>query len=179
MLLSQTLKLEEFEDDPPWQDESSALSEIFVDNQIEGVKLRRLYSHGDQRGNLTVLMTNLNDSAQWTGHVYQVNAAPGSVRAWVYHKRQSDRLAFTLGNFRIVLYDQRPDSSTHGQVNVLDVGLANKVQLTIPPFVIHGVQNRGAEFSTFMNMPDNTYDPGNPDKSRLPPDHPAIPYQFE
>jgi dTDP-4-dehydrorhamnose 3,5-epimerase len=125
------------------------------------------------------LSTQYADFNPLPPHVYAVTAAPGSVRAWVFHKRQSDRLAFTNGALRVVLYDLREHSPTFGRLNVLDVGAENKLQLTIPPFVVHGVQNRGAGAATFINMPTRAYDPSYPDKSRLPYDHPGIPYRFE
>lgn len=108
-----------------------------------------------------------------------MTAAARSIRAWVYHRRQSDRLAFTMGKLRVVLYDLRPDSPTFQAVNVIDVGAANKVLLTIPPFVVHTVQNPTDEDTCFVNMPTRAYDPSNPDKSRLAWDHPGIPYTFE
>ena len=169
----------DFQDDTPWADESDAFSELIIDNQIDGVRLRRLHSHRDDRGELTVLMTNLDDPSQQAGHVYHVLAAPGSVRAWVFHKRQHDRLAFVQGEFLVALYDMRPGSPTKGNLNVLEVGAANKVQLTIPPFVVHGCQNLGTAASAFVNMPDVAYDAANPDKSRLPVNHPTIPFRFE
>lgn len=116
---------------------------------------------------------------QQTPHVYMVTAAAQSVRAWVYHKRQSDRLAFTKGRIRIVLYDLRPQSPTYGALNVIEAGADNMLQLTIPPFVVHAVQNPTDEDTVFVNMPTRAYDPAWPDKSRLPKDHPGIPYRFE
>jgi len=88
-----------------------------------------------------------------TPHVYLVTAAARSVRAWVFHRRQSDRLAFARGRMRVVLYDLRPDCPTYRVLNVLDVGEANKVLLTIPPFVVHGVQNLDDADTFFVNMP--------------------------
>jgi dTDP-4-dehydrorhamnose 3,5-epimerase len=44
--------------------------------------------------------------------------------------------------------------------------------------VVHGVQNRGSENAYFINMPTRAYDPAAPDKSRLPANHPGIPYVF-
>jgi dTDP-4-dehydrorhamnose 3,5-epimerase len=61
----------------------------------------------------------------------------------------------------------------------LDVGAANKVMLTIPPFVVHAVQNRGDEDAIFINMPTRAYDPANPDKARVAWNDPRIPYRFE
>ena len=141
--------------------------------------LHRLTRQVDDRGDLMVLMSDLTRPDFVTPHVYLVTAAAGSVRAWVYHKRQSDRLAYAQGRLRLVLYDLRPDSPTHQVINVLDVGAANKVLVTIPPFEVHAVQNLGDEDACFANMPTRAYDPANPDKSRLPKDHPGIPYRFE
>jgi dTDP-4-dehydrorhamnose 3,5-epimerase len=171
--------LEDFVDDRPWSPAAPQLAEIAIPGQIAGVRLRRLSRNGDARGDLTVLMSNLADPEQVTPHVYLVTTAPRSIRAWVFHRRQSDRLAFCRGNIRIVLYDLRPDSPTHGALNVIDAGEANPIQLTIPPFVVHAVQNRGDAEAIFVNMPTRAYDPAWPDKSRLPQDHPGIPYVFD
>ncbi len=172
------LSLDDFENDPAWDDEGGALQEFRIPDQIEGVVLRRLVTKGDARGNLTVLLSSHYVPSFETPHVYHVVAKAGSVRAWVFHRRQWDNLSYPNGAFRIVLYDLRPDSSTKGFLNVLDLGAANPTQLSIPPFVIHGVQNTGTGDAYFINMPSQAYDPANPDKSRLPKDHPGIPYQF-
>lgn len=172
------LRLTDFVDDKPWNDDIPFLDDVPVNDQIEGVRLQRLSTRADKRGDLTVLLSALKEPIVSPPHIYLVSAEPGSIRAWVYHKRQSDRLAYTNGEIRVVLYDLRTDSPTYQKLNVLDVGAANKVLLTIPPYVVHGVQNRGASAATFVNMPTNAYDPANPDKSRVRYDHPGIPYTF-
>jgi len=172
------LSLNDFVDDKPWSDDVPLLQDIIIEDQIEGVRLQRLHTRADGRGDLTVLFSDLKEKATPAPHIYWVTAEAGSIRAWVYHRRQFDRLAFTNGDIRVVLYDLRPDSPTHRKLNILDVSAANKVTLTIPPFVIHGVQNRGKHAVAFINMPTRAYDPAHPDKSRLPFDHPGIPYSF-
>ncbi|MCX7289240.1 MAG: dTDP-4-dehydrorhamnose 3,5-epimerase family protein [Rhodobacterales bacterium] len=171
-------KLDDFVDDRPWTPQGPENAEIRIENQIAGVEIRRLVQMSDGRGNLTVLMSDRFGETYRTPHVYLVTAAARSIRAWVYHKHQSDRLALASGRIRVVLYDLRPDSPTHGVVNVIDAGDANKVLLTIPPLVVHAVQNLADEDSIFVNMPTRAYDPANPDKSRLPFDHPGIPHDF-
>jgi dTDP-4-dehydrorhamnose 3,5-epimerase len=179
MLTIETVTLEDFVDDMPWVPAAPEFQEVRIENQIDGVELRRLEQKADGRGNLVVLMSDRFGEEYQTPHVYLVTTAARSVRAWVYHKRQSDRLAYTVGQLRVVLFDLRPESPTHGVLNVIDVGAENKVTLTIPPFVVHAVQNLGDEDAYFVNMPTRAYDPANPDKSRLPKDHPGIPYRFE
>lgn len=173
------LTLDDFTPDRPWTPSGPEYAEVTIPNQIAGVNLRRLEQRADGRGNLVVLMSDRFGEAYTTPHVYLVTAAARSIRAWVYHKRQSDRLAYTQGDLRVVLYDLRPDSPTHGVVNVIDVGAANKIMLTIPPFVVHAVQNRGDQDACFINMPTRAYDPADPDKARLAWDDPRIPYRFE
>ena len=173
------LSLGEFVDDSPWVEDVPLLQEFRIDNQIDGVRLNRLLTREDKRGDLTVLISDLNEVIAPVPHAYLVTAAPGSIRAWVYHKRQSDRLACTNGSMRVVLYDLRPQSPTYRELNVIDVGGSNRVLLTIPPEVVHGVQNRGLTAATFLNMPTRAYDPAHPDKSRLPYNHPGIPYVFD
>jgi dTDP-4-dehydrorhamnose 3,5-epimerase len=173
------LTLEDFRVDTPWLEPSAPLSPFAISDQINGVELHRLVTHADVRGDLTVLLSQqyLPD-AQTPPHVYLVTAKPGSVRAWVYHKHQSDRLAFTEGEMRVVLYDLRPSSPTYKRLNVIDAGADNPLLLTIPPLVIHGVRCRGATDTRFVNMPTRAYDPTNPDKCRIPWDHPGIPCRF-
>ncbi|RWD62106.1 MAG: polysaccharide biosynthesis protein [Mesorhizobium sp.] len=175
----QTLSLDDFVDDKPWRDDIPLLEDISNGNLIAGVRIQRLITRGDERGDLTVLISALREPITPPPHVYLVSAEPGSIRAWVYHRRQFDRLACTNGDIRVVLYDLREDSPTYRKLEIIDVGAANKALLTIPPCVVHGVQNRGKSTATFVNMPTNFYDPETPDKSRLPFDHPGVPYRFE
>ncbi len=173
------LTLDDFIPDRPWTPSGPEYEQVHIDNQIAGVELRRLEQKADGRGSLVVLMSDRFGKSYTTPHVYLVTCSPGSIRAWVYHKLQSDRLAFTNGSVRVVLFDLQPDSPTHGMLNVINVGAANKVMLTIPPFVVHAVQNLSDEDAIFVNMPTQAYDPADPDKTRLPWNDPRIPYRFE
>ena len=105
-------------------------------------------------------------------HVYQVVCEPGSIRAWVYHAEQTDRLCYTEGAFRVVLFDLREDSPTAGNLVTLSAGESAPIRLTIPPFVAHGVQNAGMARAAFVNLPNQVYDHQKPDKHRLPFDSP-------
>lgn len=169
------ISLDDFVDDKPWVDDLPLHEDLAIEGSIEGLRLQRLLTRADARGDLTVLLSELKDMVTPPPHVYWVTAEPGSIRAWVYHKRQFDRLAYTNGDLRVVLAPRQsyPRSAEHRRRRCCQQGVA-----TIPPFVIHGVQNRGKQAATFINMPTRAYDPAQPDKSRLPFDHPGIPYRF-
>ena len=137
-----------------------------------------LVANSDPRGSLSELLTTRDAAIEPIVHVYQVTAAAGSVRAWVYHRLQFDRLAFANGRFEIALFDIRPGSPTLNQLAVFILGRENPALLRIPPLVVHGVCNTGSETATFINMPTRAYDPAAPDKCRLSKDDPRIPYVF-
>jgi dTDP-4-dehydrorhamnose 3,5-epimerase len=149
-----------------------------IPDPIEGCAAVPLGQAEDHRGSLIELLTTRDEAIAPIVHVYQVHAGPRSVRAWVFHKLQSDRLCFTTGRFRVVLYDAREGSPTAGRLNELVVGGDNPVLLTIPPFVIHGVQNLEDTTSTFVNLPTRAYHHADPDKYRLPARSPLVPYAF-
>ena len=139
---------------------------------IFGVTLTRLSDGTDKRGQLNELLS-MRNAVEPIVHVYQVHAAAKSVRAWLLHKLQDDRLAFTMGYFRVVLFDLRTDSPTYLQLDVLDLGEERQALLRIPAFVVHGVQNMGTHLSSFVNLPTRVYDPENPTSGASPQIIPA------
>ena len=146
---------------------------------IEGVSVTPLSVNSDDRGALSELLTTRDGPIEPIVHIYQVTALAGSIRAWVYHEHQADRLAFCNGQFEIALYDVRPGSPTINQLAVFRLGREQPALLRIPPRVVHGVCNIGKETSTFVNMPTRAYDHHAPDKCRLSYDDPRIPYRFD
>jgi len=123
-------------------------------------------------------MTTRDGEFQPLVHAYQVWAEPGSIRAWVLHVGQTDRLCFTSGSFQVALCDLRPDSPTAGAIVSLRIGADAPVRLTIAPSVAHGVRNLGTERAAFVNFPTKLYDHAAPDKSRLPYDTNLIPFRW-
>jgi dTDP-4-dehydrorhamnose 3,5-epimerase len=172
------LRLADFKPDAPWPPAVTTVEVPDTSEMIDGVSLTPLTLHSDSRGSLTELLTLRDGGIEPIVHVYQVTAHAGSCRAWIYHRLQDDRLAFTNGRFRIVLYDIRENSPTRNMLNVFTFGAERPMRLVIPSLVIHGVKNIGDEASQFHNLPTSIYNPRAPDKHRLPWDDPRIPYSF-
>ena len=140
------LTLDDFIGDAPWETPHEA-PDFEIDNLIDGVRIQPLvnarYKAGSPYELLTLRPMHGRETApEAIPHVYRVYAPPGAERGWIYHKRQHDRLTFTEGHFRFVLYDIRSDSPTCGVINELDLGAERPAMLTIPPFVVHGVKNQ-------------------------------------
>ncbi|GAC1520466.1 MAG: dTDP-4-dehydrorhamnose 3,5-epimerase family protein [Chloroflexota bacterium] len=147
---------------------------------ISGVVTRPALTIPDDRGTICEVYNpawGVSDAP--LVYVYQVTIRPGQIKGWVKHTAQTDRLFFSLGTVRVVLYDDRSASPTHGMVNELFIGEHNRGLVTIPENVYHAIQNVGSGDALCINMPTRPYEHANPDKYRLPLDTPLIPYRFE
>jgi len=146
---------------------------------IDGVVYERLRAHVDHRGQLTEVVNF--DRAFWSepvSYAYCFTVAPGRVKGWGMHKLQADRYFPTAGRLRVVLYDGRVHSATHGRYNEFYFSEASPGLLKIPPGVWHADQNWGDQPATVMNFPTRPFNPDDPDKYRLDPHSDAIPFDW-
>jgi dTDP-4-dehydrorhamnose 3,5-epimerase len=111
-------------------------------------------------------------------HAYQSRLFPGAIGAWSCHAVNIDRLFVNQGLVKVVLYDGREDSPTHGRINELLVGDARPTFVVLPPGIWHGLQNLGVIDALVINFPSNAYDYADPDHWRLPLETSAIPYRW-
>ena len=150
-----------------------------LQEQIEGVELRRPPTHADERGTITeVYDERWGFTDDPLVYVYHVTILPGQLKGWVVHREQNDRLFAYGGILKIVLYDARTDSPTYGRVNVFHLGGHDRALLSIPAGVFHAVRNVGAGEGAFVNLPSKPYEHDDPDKYRLPLDNDVIPYRI-
>lgn len=145
---------------------------------IEGVKIKKLQAHADERGCLTEILRADEEIFERFGQLYVSLNYPGVIRAWHYHKKQDDLWAVVKGMVKAVLYDARKDSPTHGEVQEVFLGEQNPVLLQIPVEVIHGYKTVGVEPSLLLNVPTDPYNAAEPDEYRLPYDTEEIPYDW-
>lgn len=145
---------------------------------IEGVKVRRLRLIPDERGYLMEMLRSDWEEYDRFGQVYVTAAYPGVVKAWHYHELQTDHFVCVHGMAKIVLYDRRKDSPTHGELNEFFIGELNPCLIKIPPSVVHGFKGMGQDVALIVNVPTELYDYDDPDEHRLPYDAEEIPYDW-
>ena len=145
---------------------------------IEGVKTKKLRLIPDERGWLMEILRCDDDLYEEFGQVYITTAYPDVVKAWHMHKKQTDNFTCINGMMKVVLYDDRENSSTYKEINEFFIGEKNPVLLSIPPYVYHGFKAIGTETAFFLNVPTKPYDRQKPDEYRLPPDTDKIPYDW-
>jgi dTDP-4-dehydrorhamnose 3,5-epimerase len=110
----------------------------------------------------------------------QVSAAlnyPGIIKAFHYHKFQTDYWVPAAGLLQVALVDLRRGSRTYGAKNTLYVGALRPWQIRIPPGVAHGYKVIGEQPSVLVYITNRLYDPK--DEGRIPYNHPGIAYDWE
>lgn len=146
---------------------------------IDGVKVKQLRFHCDERGRLMELMRSDWQEFIKFGQVYMTTAYPGAVKAWHYHKIQTDSFICLKGMMKVVLYDDRQDSKTRGEVNEFFIGEHNPMVVQIPPNVYHGFKCISTDEAIIVNVPTELYNYREPDEYRLPAHTDKIPYQWD
>jgi len=145
---------------------------------IDGVQIKRLRVMPDERGCLMEMLRSDDALFMQFGQVYMTTAYPGVVKAWHYHKHQTDHFVVVHGMAKVVLYDGRENSPTRGRVNEFFMGLRNPILLQIPEMVYHGFKCISPEEAIIINCPTATYNYQDPDEYRLAPDTDQIPYDW-
>jgi dTDP-4-dehydrorhamnose 3,5-epimerase len=147
---------------------------------IAGVALRQVANVPGNRGVLTeIFRPEWDPSGGPVGQIFQVRLFPAAISAWHCHLTAVDRLFIGVGHVRVVLYDARPESATHGRINEFHLGESRSGLLIVPPQVWHGVQNVGGVPALLLNAPTRPYDYEDPDHYRLPANTPEIPFTWD
>src|SRR3954454_16724474 len=111
---------------------------------IDGVSVREVLHVPRAHGVITeIYRPEWDPTSLPVVHVYQSRLFPGAIGAWSCHAKTIDRLFVNQGHLKIVLYDGREGSETHGRLMELHAGDARPTFLHIPIGVWHGLQNVG------------------------------------
>lgn len=145
---------------------------------IEGVAVRPAKVLPDERGRLGEIMRADDPWFKKFGQVYFTTTYPGVVKAWHWHKKQTDHFYAAKGLVKVALYDRRKDSSTYGTVNELYLGEHCPGLLRIPPGVLHGWMCVGETEAYIINVVSEVYNYDDPDEFRTNPHENDIPYDW-
>ena len=145
---------------------------------IYQVKTKALRMIPDERGRLMEMLRCDDDIFQKFGQVYMTAVYSGVVKGWHFHKVQTDHFVCVKGMIKLVLYDNRPDSPTKGEINQFFIGDHNHLLVTIPPGILHGFKGISECEAIVINVPTEAYNAKNPDEYRLDAHDPSIPYDW-
>lgn len=136
---------------------------------IEGVKVKKLKIIPDERGRLMEILRRDDDIFEKFGQVYMTTAFKGVVKAWHYHKIQTDNFTCIAGKMKLALYDPRRESPTYGKIDEFIISLDSPMLVQIPPMIYHGFKSVGEGEAVVVNTVTEPYNPEKPDEFRIDP----------
>lgn len=126
---------------------------------ITGVKIKKLKKIPDERGMIVHMLRNDDKEFEKFGEIYFSFIYPGVVKAWHLHKKKTLNYAVIKGMAKIVLFDDRKNSPTRGQLMEIFTGDANYCLVTVPPKVWNGIKAVGKETAILANCATLPYSP--------------------
>ena len=146
---------------------------------IDGVRVKQLKMIPDERGRLMEILRRDDKEFVQFGQLYMTTAYPGVIKGWHYHQKQIDSFCTVRGMIKLVLYDAREKSPTHGEVNEFFQGEHHTILVQIPNLVYHGFKCISETEAIVINTITEVYDHEQPDEFRVAHNDPSIPYSWD
>jgi len=141
---------------------------------IEGVGIVQLRRIPDERGTIYHMLRADDPHFIDFGEIYFTSIYPGVVKGWHRHREMTLNYACIFGRIKLVLYDDRPGSTTAGTLQELFLGPDQYVLVTIPPGIWTGFKGMTEPQAIVANCCTHPHDPARTD--RLDPFDNDIPY---
>ncbi len=144
---------------------------------IEGVKVKPLRKICDERGMIMHMLRRDDPDFEEFGEIYFSSIYPNAIKAWHIHKQMTLNYAVIQGMIKYVLYDDRTDSPTKGELMELFIGEDNYVLVKVPPYVWNGFKGIGTKMAIVANCATLPHDPD--EIARKSPFSKEIPYNWD
>lgn len=126
---------------------------------IQDVLIAPLKKIPNEKGDILHVLRNDAEYFQKFGEVYCSYVNAGAIKGWKKHLKQTQLFSVPLGNITVVLYDERTDSPTQGEIQEVSIGIENYQMLRIPPKVWYGFKACGSSCAMIVNCVDIAHDP--------------------
>jgi len=126
---------------------------------IHGVIIKPLKKIADERGIIMHMMKDTDPEFKKFGEIYFSAVYPGVVKGWHSHIKMTLNYAVVKGMIKLVLYDNRENSPTKGELMEIFIGDNNYSLVTIPPMVWNGFKGIGTQEAIVANCTDISHDP--------------------
>lgn len=144
---------------------------------IEGLIKTPLKQIQDERGKVMHMLRETDPYFKRFGEIYFSWIYAGATKAWTKHKEATLNYAVPVGVIRIVLFDDRPGSSTYKLLDEYILSNEDYFLLTIPPNIYYGFQSLGQQSALIVNCSTLPHDPS--ESVKLPFNSQEIPYGWE
>lgn len=126
---------------------------------IDGVTIQPLRQIPDERGKVMHMLRRDDPWFREFGEIYFSIVYPGAVKAWHLHRSMTLNYAVVSGMIKLVLYDDREQSPTRGEVQEFFTGEDNYALITIPCHVWNGFKGLGVKPAIVANCSTQPHHP--------------------
>lgn len=144
---------------------------------IDGVIITTLKQIPDERGKVMHMLKSTDPSFKSFGEIYFSCIYPNVIKAWHIHREMTLNYAVPFGRIKFVLFDDRKESPTRGEVQEFFLGPDNYCLVTVPPMVWNGFKGIGGEMAIVANCSSIPHDPS--EIERRDPTDISIPYNWD
>jgi dTDP-4-dehydrorhamnose 3,5-epimerase len=144
---------------------------------IDGVLIHPLKQIPDERGKIMHMLRVDDPHFEKFGEIYFSVVYPNVIKGWHLHKVMTLNYAVVSGTIKLVLYDDRKESPTHGHLMEIYLGEASYALVKIPPMIWNGFKGIGVSPAIVANCSTIPHHPN--EIIRLDPFDNQIPYSWE
>lgn len=145
-------------------------------NNIEGVIIKALRKIPDDRGCIYHMLRCDDSIFEKFGEIYFSTVYPGVIKGWHLHQVMSLNYAVIQGMIKLVLFDDRKNSPTRGNLIELFIGEKNYSLVKIPPKIWNAFQGLGVKTAIVANCATLPHDPN--EIKRVSPFTKEMPYNW-
>lgn len=146
-------------------------------SNIEGLKIVPLARIPDERGTILHMLKATDPHFSRFGEIYFATVYRDVIKGWHRHREMTLNYACIFGRIKLVIFDDRPASPTHGTVNELFLGPDQHSLVVIPPGLWNGFKGMSDPFAIVANCCTHPHDPTL--SERIDPFTDRIPYQWQ
>ncbi len=144
---------------------------------IAGVQVIPLHRIPDERGTIYHMLKRTDPHFVEFGEIYFTSIYRDVIKGWHRHHLMTLNYACIWGRVKLVLYDERPDSPTRGQLIERFLGPDDYSLVVIPPQIWTGFKGM-TEVSLVANCATHPHDPRQSQSERIDPFTDRIPYDW-
>jgi dTDP-4-dehydrorhamnose 3,5-epimerase len=126
---------------------------------IEGVVIHPLKQIPDERGKVMHMLGASDPHFVGFGEIYFSVVYPGVIKGWHLHSRMVINYAVPSGRIKLVLFDARPESRTHRELQEIFLGEEFYALVQVPPGVWNGFKGIGLAPAVVANCASIVHDP--------------------
>ncbi len=143
---------------------------------IDGVVVSPRKIIPDERGKVMHMLKATDPEFESFGEIYFSFVYPGVIKGWHLHREMIINYAVPVGMIKLVLFDDRAGSKTHGELQEIYLGEGNHCMVKVPVNVWNGFKGVGTVPAVVANCASIPHDPK--EIERMDPFTKKIPYDW-